>query len=231
MPSKKVALVGESGEGKTTLTNLLMRLYEPSSGRILIDGIDIKDVTQASLRLNIGVVFQDPSLFSGTIRENITYANPKATNADVERASKGANAHEFIEKLENGYDTQIGERGLKLSGGQKQRLAIARAILKNAPILILDEATSSLDSKSELLVQDALERLMKNRTTVIIAHRLSTIQNVDTIIALKDGQVSETGTPDELAKGDGIYAKLLQVQSARSPEERQKALAKFGIVA
>ncbi len=231
LPSKKVALVGESGEGKTTLTNLLMRLYEPSSGRILIDGIDIKDVTQASLRLNIGVVFQDPSLFSGTIRENITYANPKATNADVERASKGANAHEFIEKLENGYDTQIGERGLKLSGGQKQRLAIARAILKNAPILILDEATSSLDSKSELLVQDALERLMKNRTTVIIAHRLSTIQNVDTIIALKDGQVSETGTPDELAKGDGIYAKLLQVQSARSPEERQKALAKFGIVA
>lgn len=231
MPSRKVALVGESGEGKTTLTNLLMRLYEPSSGQILINGINIRDVKQASLRLNIGVVFQDPSLFSGTIRENITYANPKASTEEVIRASRGANAHEFIEKLEDGYDTQIGERGLKLSGGQKQRIAIARAILKDAPILILDEATSSLDSKSELLVQDALEKLMKNRTTIIIAHRLSTIQSVDTIIALKDGKVLETGSPDELAKTDGIYAKLLQVQSARSPEERQKALAKFGIVA
>lgn len=230
-PNKKVALVGESGEGKTTLTNLMMRLYEPKSGTISIGGKDITTVTQHSLRKNIGVVFQEPNLFSGTIRENITYSNPDASQDAIEKAALAANAHEFIDELENKYDTEIGERGLKLSGGQKQRLAIARAILKDAPILILDEATSSLDSKSELLVQEALERLMKGRTTIIIAHRLSTIQNVDTIIALKGGKVTETGSPTELAKQDGIYAKLLAVQTARSPEERQKALAKFGIVA
>jgi ATP-binding cassette subfamily B protein len=229
-PNKKVALVGESGEGKTTLTNLLQRLYEPTKGQILIDGNDISDVTQLSLRQNIGVVFQEPNLFSGTIRENITYAQPNASNDDVVHAAKAANAHEFIEKLEKGYDTEIGERGLKLSGGQKQRIAIARAILKDAPILILDEATSSLDSKSELLVQEALEHLMMGRTTIIIAHRLSTIQNVDTIIALKGGKISEQGSPKDLAAQDGIYAKLLAVQTARSPEERQNALAKFGIV-
>ena len=223
-------MVGESGEGKTTLTNLLLRLYEPQSGSIEIDGQNILSVKQASLRKHIGVVFQEPNLFSGTIRENIVYGKPKATTKQIEKAAKDANAHEFIQKLEKGYDTEIGERGLKLSGGQKQRLAIARALLKDAPILVLDEATSSLDSKSELLVQEALERLMKNRTTIIIAHRLSTIQNVDTIISIKNGVVDEMGSPAELAKTGGIYSRLLEVQTARSSVERQKALAKFGIV-
>ncbi len=229
-PGKKIALVGESGEGKTTLTNLLLRLYDPNQGQIAIDGQPTSSVTRASLRTHIGVVFQEPNLFSGTIRENISYANSDASQSAIEKAARAANAHEFIAELENGYDTEIGERGLKLSGGQKQRIAIARAILKDAPILVLDEATSSLDSKSELLVQEALERLMKGRTTIIIAHRLSTIQNVDTIVALKKGKVAEIGSPRELAKTDGIYAQLLRVQTARSAEERQEALAKFGIV-
>ncbi len=229
-PGQKVALVGESGEGKTTLTNLLLRLYEPSSGTIEIDGTDISAVSKASLRSNIGVVFQEPNLFSGTIQENISYADASASEKSIQHAAKAANAHEFITGFEEGYNSEIGERGLKLSGGQKQRIAIARAIQKDAPILVLDEATSSLDSRSELLVQEALERLMKNRTTIIIAHRLSTIQNVDLIVALKGGRVAEVGSPRELAKSNGIYAKLLQVQTARSAEERQEALAKFGIV-
>lgn len=227
LPDCKIALVGESGEGKTTITNLLMRLYEPTSGAILIDEQDITKVTQNSLRSNIGVVFQDPSLFSGTIRENIAYANQKATETEVIAAAKAANAHEFVSKFEQKYDTQIGERGLKLSGGQKQRIAIARAILKNAPILILDEATSSLDNKSEILVQEALEHLMKGRTTIIIAHRLSTIRNVDTIITLQKGVVQEIGSPDALAKSGGIYSKLLDLQHHRSTEATKKQLRSF----
>ncbi len=174
-PGSKVALVGESGEGKSTIASLLMRLYEPGSGSILIDDTDIGEVTQASLRENIAVVFQDPAPFSGTVRENIAYAKPDVGEKAVIEAAKAANAHDFIQKLSNGYDTEIGERGVRLSGGQKQRLAIARAILKDAPILILDEATSSLDSRAETQVQEALETLMQNRTTVIIAHRLSTV--------------------------------------------------------
>jgi ATP-binding cassette subfamily B protein len=229
-PGQKVALVGESGEGKTTLTNLLLRMYDADGGSIMIDGQSIAEVSRKSLRSNISVVFQEPNLFSGTIKENIGYANPKATDKEIEKAAKAANADEFISKYEKGYNTEIGERGLKLSGGQKQRIAIARAILKDAPILILDEATSSLDSKSELMVQEALERLMKDRTTIIIAHRLSTIQNVDQIVALKNGKVAETGSPAKLAKAGGIYSNLLQVQTARSKEERQEALQKFGIV-
>jgi ATP-binding cassette subfamily B protein len=229
-PGQKVALVGESGEGKTTLTNLLLRLYDPNSGSISIDGQNISDYSRNSIRDQIAIVFQEPNLFSGTIKENISYSDKNSDITSIKKSAKAANADEFVSGLEYGYDTEIGERGLRLSGGQKQRIAIARAIQKDAPILILDEATSSLDSKSELLVQEALENLMKSRTTIIIAHRLSTIQNVDVIIAIKGGKVSEVGSPTELAKKDGIYAQLLRVQTARSAEERQEALAKFGIV-
>ena len=224
-PDTKVALVGESGEGKTTITNLLMRLYEPQAGSILIDGQNINQVTQKSLRSQIGVVFQEPALFSGTIRENISYANDKATDKQVEAAARAANAHEFIIKFEKGYDSQIGERGLKLSGGQKQRIAIARALLKDAPILILDEATSSLDSRSEAMVQEALQRLMKGRTTLIIAHRLSTISHVDQIITISNGQVDEVGSPTKLAKTDGIYAQLLKLQQGKSDQGKKKLQA------
>ena len=227
-PDTKVALVGESGEGKTTLTNLLIRLYEPQKGTIQIDNQNIAEVTQKSLRENIGVVFQDPALFSGTIFENISYANKKATEAEVIAAAKAANAHGFISKFEKGYHTEIGERGLKLSGGQKQRIAIARALLKNAPILILDEATSSLDSRSEAEVQEALNRLMKGRTTLIIAHRLTTIAHVDTIVTIKKGRVDEVGSPAELAKTNGIYAQLLDITS-QNDEKAKKRLKAFEI--
>ena len=223
-----VALVGESGEGKTTITNLLLRLYDVTDGMITIDGQNIADVTQASLRRNIGIVFQDPALFSGTIRENIAYANPSAKEVDVLAAAHAANAHDFIMKFEKGYDTEIGERGLKLSGGQKQRIAIARAFFKDAPILILDEATSSLDSKSEQQVQHALQRLMNGRTTLIIAHRLSTIQAVDTIVTLRSGSVDEIGTPAELRATTGIYAQLLQLQE-RGTESSKKKLQTYEI--
>jgi ATP-binding cassette subfamily B protein len=228
-PDTKVALVGESGEGKSTIANLLMRLYEVNGGRILIDGQNVADVTQSSLRAAIGTVFQEPALFSGTIRENIAYSHPKASEKEVVAAAKAANAHEFVSKFEKGYDTEIGERGLKLSGGQKQRIAIARALLKDAPILILDEATSSLDSRSEVMVHQALERLMRGRTTIIIAHRLSTIQNVDQIITLKNGKVNETGTPEELARTRGIYAQLLKIQDLRTTEQGKEALKKYDL--
>lgn len=227
-PNTKVALIGESGEGKTTIINLLMRLYEPQKGEILIDNQSIDSVTQSSLRNNIGVVFQDSGLFSGTIYENITYSDSKASLAEVEKNAKAANAHEFISKLEKGYHTEIGEHGLKLSGGQKQRIAIARALLKNAPILILDEATSSLDSKSEAMVQEALKHLMKGRTTIIIAHRLSTIQHVDQIITIANGKVDEIGSPAELAKSGGIYEQLLSLQSLGS-EKNKKQLQAYEI--
>jgi ATP-binding cassette subfamily B protein len=228
LPNTKVALVGESGEGKTTISSLLLRFYEVTAGRICIDGQDINTVTQSSVREAIGVVFQDPALFSGTIRENIAYANPLASEEQVIAAAKDANAHEFIVKYEKGYDSEIGEHGVKLSGGQKQRIAIARAILKDAPILILDEATSSLDSRSEQKVQQALNRLMENRTTLIIAHRLSTIQHVDTVITLKNGKIDEIGAPEELAKTGGIYAQLLNLQQVKS-DAGQRKLKEFGI--
>jgi ATP-binding cassette, subfamily B, bacterial len=221
-PGQKVALVGESGEGKTTLSNLLMRLYEPSSGIIAIDDVDISSVTQQSLRSQIATVFQDPALFSGTIRENIAYAHPKATEQEIIEAAKAANAHDFIVKLDKAYDSEIGERGIKLSGGQKQRIAIARAILKKAPILILDEATSSLDSRAEHQVQEALDRLMSGRTTLIIAHRLSTIAHVDKIVTIKNGEIDEQGTPRQLAKTGGIYAQLLELQMGTTERAKKK---------
>jgi ATP-binding cassette subfamily B protein len=210
---QKLALVGESGEGKSTIANLLLRFYEPQKGKIKIDGIDINDVTQESLHKNTSVVLQDSILFSGTIAENIGYGKENATKEEIEAAAKAANAHEFIMKFENGYDTEIGERGVKLSGGQKQRLSIARALLKDAPILILDEATSSLDSKAEAEVQKALNKLMEGRTTIIIAHRLATVRNVDKIVVVKGGAIAEYGSPAELLKKDGIYAELVKLQT------------------
>ena len=227
-PGQHVAFVSQSGGGKTTITNLLMRLYDPTQGVVSVDGRDISTIGQKNLRSNIAMVFQDPSLFSGTIRENIAYAKPDATDAEIKKAAKAANASEFIESLEHGYDTEIGERGLKLSGGQKQRIAIARAVLKDAPILILDEATSALDSRSEQLVQQALDRLMKGRTTLIIAHRLSTIASVDEIITLKKGKIDEIGTPEKLAKSGGLYAQLLELQQSVNRADKEK-LAKFDI--
>lgn len=224
----KTALVGESGEGKTTISNLLLRLYDPIDGFIAVDGQDIKKVTQKSLRQNIAVVFQDPVLFSGTVKENIAYGRPTATKKEIEKAAKAANAWDFVQKLPKGMDTLVGERGMKLSGGQKQRIAIARAILKDAPILILDEATSSLDSKAESEVQTALEKLMHGRTTLIIAHRLSTIAEVDQIVTLKKGRVDEIGTPKELSNTNGIYAQLLKLQN-KTDETTKKKLKNYDI--
>jgi len=221
-PDSKLALVGESGQGKTTITSLLLRLYEVDAGGISIDGQNINDVTQSSLRENIAVVFQEPALFSGTIHENIAYGRPGASQAAVEAAARDANAHEFISGFERGYQTEIGERGLKLSGGQKQRIAIARALLKDAPVLILDEATSSLDTKSERQVQQALERLMKGRTTIIIAHRLSTIQSVDRIVTVVGGRVGEIGSPQQLARSGGVYSELLKLQQAHTAASKKK---------
>ena len=203
-----VALVGNSGGGKSTLVNLIPRFFDVTGGKITIDGIDVKNYKIKSLRKKIGIVPQETFLFGGTILENIRYANQNASVEEVVEAAKMANAHEFIEKLEQGYETEIGERGIKLSGGQKQRISIARAILENPQILILDEATSALDNESEQLVQDALEKLMKGKTTFVIAHGLSTIINSDKIIVIQQGEIRETGTHEELLDKDGIYKSL-----------------------
>ncbi|HSX31425.1 MAG TPA: ABC transporter ATP-binding protein [Candidatus Saccharimonadales bacterium] len=218
-PGEKIGLVGHSGGGKSTFTRLLLRFDDIASGSICIDGQDIRSITQTSLRENIAYVPQEPLLFHRTIRENIAYGWPEATDAEVERAARLAYAHDFIAALPQGYDTVVGERGVKLSGGQRQRIAIARAILKNAPILVLDEATSALDSESEKVIQQALWELMEGRTTVVVAHRLSTIQKMDRILVLNNGKIVEDGTHQALLKQGGIYAKLWAHQSGGFIEE------------
>ena len=207
-----VALVGPSGGGKTTLCNLIPRFYEIDSGNIYIDGIDIHDMSLTDLRRNIGIVQQDVFLYGGTIKENIAYGNFNATDEDIINASKLANIHDYVMTLPNGYDTYVGERGVKLSGGQKQRVSIARAFLKNPPILILDEATSALDNATEMLIQESLEKLANGRTTIVVAHRLSTIKNSDEIIVVNQDGVAERGTHEQLLEQNGIYAQLYKYQ-------------------
>jgi len=222
---EKIALVGHSGAGKSTIVNLIMKLYQPTDGQISLNGTSYKDLSPKDVRNNISLVFQESELFSSNVRENVMYGKENATESEIISALKSANAYEFVMKLPKGLDSEIGERGVKLSGGQKQRIQIARAILKNSSILILDEATSSLDAKSEKEVQDALEHLMKNRLVIIIAHRFSTIQNVDHVIVIDNGRVANYGTPKELSMEKGIYSELLHYQI----EGNKKLLERFDI--
>jgi len=207
-----LAIVGSSGAGKSTLVHLIPRFFDVTGGRILIDGHDVRDVTLASLRRQIGIVTQDTILFNDTVRNNIAYGQPHVSDGAVIQAATAALAHDFIQKLPDGYDTIIGERGLTLSGGERQRLAIARALLKNAPILILDEATSALDSESEALVQSALHNLMVGRTVFVIAHRLSTVRRADRIVVLESGQIADIGTHEDLLTRLGTYRRLYDLQ-------------------
>jgi ATP-binding cassette, subfamily B, bacterial len=212
-PGEVVAIVGPTGAGKTTLANLIARFYDPKKGRVILDGNDLRDLTLKTLRANIALVIQEPILFSTSIRENIAYGRPDATRAEIEEAAKAANAHDFIMELPEGYESQVGERGVRLSGGERQRIAVARAFLKDAPVLILDEPTSSVDSRTELVIIDALDRLMANRTTFIIAHRLSTIRRADHILVIDHGQIVERGTHAELLTKKGLYAQLYEIQT------------------
>ena len=211
-PGQVIALVGPSGAGKSTVASLLPRFYDVTRGSIVIDGFDIRNVTMESLREQVGIVPQETMLFNGSVYDNILYGRLDATEEEVMAASKAANAHNFITELPNGYDTQLGDRGVNISGGQRQRIAIARAILKNPQILILDEATSALDTESERVVQEALDRLMVGRTSFVIAHRLSTIKNADKILVMEKGKIVEEGNHDELMAKDGLYAHLYQIQ-------------------
>jgi subfamily B ATP-binding cassette protein MsbA len=207
-----LAIVGPSGSGKTTMVDLIPRFYDPRIGRIFIDGVDVKDVTLKSLRQKIGIVTQETILFNDTIKENILYGKPDATDIELEKAAVQAHAHDFIKNLPMGYGTIIGDRGMKLSGGERQRIAIARALLKNPPILILDEATSQLDTESERIVQEALDRLIQGRTVFVIAHRLSTVRNAHRIVVLDRGMIVEQGTHQELIQKDGLYKRLYSMQ-------------------
>jgi ATP-binding cassette subfamily B protein len=218
-PGEKIGLVGPSGGGKTTITQLLLRFMDIKNGEITIDGQNIAHIKLNDLRSHIAYVSQEPILFHRTLAENIAYGDQKASQKVIEGIAKMANAHEFISKLPDGYETLVGERGVKLSGGQRQRVAIARAMLKNAPILVLDEATSALDSESEVLIQDALWKLMEKRTALVIAHRLSTIQKMDRIIVLENGEVVEQGSHQELLRLNGTYARLWSHQSGGFMED------------
>jgi ABC-type multidrug transport system fused ATPase/permease subunit len=222
-PGQRVAIVGPTGAGKTTLISLLIRFYDPASGRITVDGVDIRKLKLASLREQIAVVLQEPLLFTGTIAENIRYGNLNATTEEVIAAAKAANAHGFIEKLPQGYDTELGERGSQLSGGERQRICVARAFVKDAPILILDEPTSSIDSQTEGVILDALEDLMESRTSFMVSHRLSSVRDADLILVVQDGRIVERGTHDELLEQDGIYRQLHDAQTRqRRRRDRRK---------
>ncbi|MGQ9732585.1 MAG: ABC transporter ATP-binding protein [Candidatus Zipacnadales bacterium] len=219
-PGQMIALVGPSGGGKSTLVNLIPRFYDPLNGAVLVDDIDLRDFRTSTLRRNIGIVLQETFLFSGTLRENIKYGKPDATDEEVIQAAMAANAHDFIMEFPDGYETEVGERGVRLSGGQRQRISIARAILRNPRILILDEATSALDSESEFLIQRALAELMKHRTSFVIAHRLSTVMNADLILVLDEGRIVERGVHAELAtQPNGLYAHLCEIQFKRAEEK------------
>ncbi|MBC7187326.1 MAG: ATP-binding cassette domain-containing protein, partial [Calditrichaeota bacterium] len=207
-----VAIVGPSGSGKSTLVDLLIRFYDPTAGRILIDGHDLRDVTLESLRKLLGIVTQETILFNDTVRNNIAYGMDSVAMEKVIAAARAANAHDFIMEMPNGYDTVIGDRGVKVSGGEKQRLAIARAILRDPPILVFDEATSALDTESEILVQDAIKNLLQGRTSLVIAHRLSTVRHADRIVVLHDGKIVQEGTHEELMSRGGLYRRLYEMQ-------------------